>query len=344
MQIIFHPHSLKLRHTFRISRESHDVQKSLIVELTDGHISGFGEATSNPYYKVTIESMQEHLRKVVLPKDWGAPSDLWSAAKPQLEGDSFALCALDLAAYDYWGKKNKQPTHKMLGLNIEKIPLSNYTIGIAEIDKMVSKLQEFSNWPIFKIKLGTDKDLEIIKELRKQTKALFRVDANCGWSTEQTIEYSKVLKDLNVEFIEQPLPANQWQEMKKVFSHSALPIIADESCITESDVDKCLDCFHGINIKLTKCGGITPALRMIQKAKANHKKVMIGCMTESTVGISAIAQLTPLLDYVDMDGAVLLGEDIADGVKVREGKAIFPKLVYGNGITLHNKPFTVELT
>lgn len=343
MQIKFHPHHLKLRHTFRISRESRDIQETLIVELTDGKISGYGEATANPYYKVTLESMQTTLKKINLPSHWETPSELWSLLSNQFKNDSFAQCALDLAAYDFWGKRNNQATYQMLGLKLNNQLMSNYTIGIDTIPKMVSKLQEFANWPIFKIKLGTNNDLEIVKELRKHTNAVFRVDANCGWTAKQTIEFSKALKDLNVEFIEQPLPASEWQEMQKVFQHSALPIIADESCIVESDVEKCLPYFHGINIKLTKCGGITPALRMIHTAKANAKKVMVGCMTESTVGISAIAQLLPLLDYVDMDGAVLLGEDIADGVKVKEGLAIFPKNCFGNGVTIYNKPFEVKI-
>ena len=341
MKTIFHPHHLKLRHTFRISRESRDVQETLIVELSDGVISGYGEATANPYYKVTLDSLQETIRKINIPDKWETPTQLWDQLKSQFGNDSFAQCAVDLAAYDYWGKKNGKPAWKMLGLDIKKTLLSNYTIGIDTIPKMVSKMEEFKNWPIFKIKLGTDNDLEIVKELRKHTKAIFRVDANCGWTMDQTIEFSKALKELNVEFIEQPLPADKWEDMAKVTQKSALPIIADESCITENDVEKCLKSFHGINIKLTKCGGISPALRMIKKAKDAGKKVMVGCMTESTVGISAIAQLLPLLDYVDMDGAVLLGEDIADGVKVVNGKAIYPTNINGNGITLKDKPFPV---
>ena len=343
MKVIFHPHFLKLRHTFRISRESRDVQETLIVELTDGTISGYGEATANPYYKVTVDSMQDTIKKIKIPDQWETPTQLWNLLKNQFGKDSFAQCAIDLAAYDFWGKKNKKPVWQMLGLDVKKTLLSNYTIGIDSIPKMVTKMEEFKDWPIFKIKLGTKEDLEIVRELRKHTKAVFRVDANCGWTMAQTIDFSHALKELNVEFIEQPMPADKWVEMEEVTKKSALPIIADESCIVEGDVDKCLKSFHGINIKLTKCGGISPALRMIKKAKDAGKKVMVGCMTESTVGISAIAQLLPLLDYVDMDGAVLLGEDIADGVKVVNGKAVYPSQVNGSGITLKEKPFPVVI-
>ncbi len=189
-------------------------------------------------------------------------------------------------------------------------------------------------WPIYKIKLGTDDDVAIVKELRKHTDAIFRIDANCAWSAEETIHNAPLLKDLGVEFLEQPLKADDWQGMEKVMHQSVLPAIADESCIVETDVEKCGLHFSGINIKLTKCGGLTPALRMIKKGKETGLKIMVGCMTESSVGISAIAQLLPQLDYVDMDGAMLLKEDIANGVQIfKDGKVIFPTLG-GSGTTL----------
>jgi len=147
-------------------------------------------------------------------------------------------------------------------------------------------------------------DLKIVRELRKHTTALFRVDANCGWTAEQTIEFAPALKELGVEFIEQPLPPEDVDGARRAFAKSALPLIADESCIVEADVDRCAGAFHGINIKLTKCGGLAPARRMAARARALGLQLMVGCMTESSVGISAIAQLLPLLDYVDMDGAV----------------------------------------
>jgi L-alanine-DL-glutamate epimerase-like enolase superfamily enzyme len=162
---------------------------------------------------------------------------------------------------------------------------------------------------------------------------VFRVDANCAWTVEQTIEYSRELAELGVEFIEQPLAADQWEGMCRVVQESMLPVIADESCQVEADVDRCQGHFHGINIKLCKCGGLTPARRMIQRARELNLRVMVGCMTESTVGISAIAQLLPLLDYVDMDGALLLREDIATGVTVQQGRCLYPDRP-GHGVEL----------
>lgn len=339
---------LPLRHTFTISRESINVQPTLIVELEeDGH-HGYGEATTNRYYGVTIESLTaavERVRPILEGITLTDPTQLWARIHQELEpglaagrsgevepglapvgsSGSFALCAIDQAAHDLWGKKRGQPVYRLWGLETSRLPVTNYTIGIDQIDLMVAKMREFPDWPVYKIKLGTSHDLEIVRALRAHTAATFRVDANCGWTAEETIRNARELAGLGVEFIEQPLPADQREAMRRVRAESVLPLIADESCIVESDVDPCRDGFHGINIKLVKCGGLTPARRMIQRARELGLKVMVGCMTESSVGISAIAQLLPLLDYVDMDGALLLARDIARGVTIEQGHCRYPR-------------------
>ncbi len=336
MKLLTHTFDLPLLHTFTISRESTCVQPTLIVELTDGKHHGYGEATSNSYYGMTLDNMRralETVRHLVEAIETVEPTSLWDEVSTHLHECSFALCALDQAAHDLWGKQQGAPVYRLWHLDETQIPLSNYTIGIDSIDVMVEKLHEMSDWPIYKIKLGTDHDLDIVAELRKHTNAVFRVDANCGWKAEETIANSHELKRLGVEFIEQPLPADDWDGYRKVRQDSALPIIADESCISEADVAACQDLFHGINIKLVKCGGMTPARRMIRQARELDMKVMVGCMTESTVGISAIAQLLPLLDYVDMDGAALLAKDIASGVVVDRGRCRYSE-INGNGVEL----------
>lgn len=335
MQIQLQKHTLALRHTFSISRESHDFQDTLIVGLSlNGH-TGFGEATSNPYYKITVESMMSEIdsvQKEIETYDFIDPETFHDFLKAK-GLSNFALCAMDLAAHDLYGKLKGKPLYELWGTQKDRYPLTNYTIGIAPVDEMVSKMIEMP-WPIYKIKLGTEDDVAIVRELRKHTDAIFRIDANCAWTAEETIQNAPLLKELGVEFLEQPLKADDWEGMEKVVHQSVLPIIADESCIVEADVEKCALHFNGINIKLTKCGGLTPALRMIRKGKELGLKVMVGCMTESTVGISAIAQLLPQLDYVDMDGALLLKKDIAKGVEIQEnGKVIFPELA-GSGVTL----------
>jgi L-Ala-D/L-Glu epimerase len=328
MELILHRFDLPLKHTFTITHESRDIQPTLIVELKDGEYSGFGEATETPYYGVTIDKMVAQLKSIkteIEAFELTDPQIFWKEmATKLLDAHPFALCALDCAAWDLWAKKKKLPLYKALGLDISKNVITDYTIGIDKIPKMVAKMKELP-FPLYKIKLGTDNDIEIVKELRKHTEAIFRVDANTAWTATQTIENAVQLKELGVEFIEQPLKANDWEGMKEVYEHSVLPIIADESCILESDVAKCAGYFHGINIKLMKCGGITPALRMISEAKNKGLKVMIGCMTESTIGCSAIAHLLPLLDYVDMDGPLLVDDKISEGITIDFGKVIYAK-------------------
>ncbi len=335
MKISLKKFRLQLKHTFSISRESHDFQDTLIVGLSLEGKTGYGEATSNPYYGNTIESMMAEItaiEKEIEGFQLTTP-EIFHAFLVSKGLSNFTVCALDLAAHDLYGKLLDKPLYEIWGTNTKTYPTTNYTIGIASIEEMVSKMKE-TPWPIYKIKLGTDNDVAIVKELRQHTDAKFRIDANCAWSAKETIINAPLLKELGVEFLEQPLKADDWEGMEQVMHQSVLPVIADESCIVESDVEKCALHFSGVNIKLTKCGGLTPALRMISAAKEMGLKVMVGCMTESSVGISAIAQLLPQLDYVDMDGALLLKGDIASGVQIEsDGTVIFPAMG-GSGITL----------
>lgn len=327
---------LPLRHVFTIAHGSTTIQKVLIVELEEDGVCGYGEACVIGYYGFTIEQMTQALESVredLARRTLDDPVSLWDELHPKLAHNPFAQCALDQAAHDLWGKKLGKPVRELWGLRTDRIPVTNYTIGIDRVDVMVAKMEEFPGWPIYKIKLGTPNDLQIVRELRRHTDAIFRVDANCSWTADDTIRNAHELKQLSVEFIEQPLPADRWQDMQRVFAESELPIIADESCIAPTDVDRCHRHFHGVNIKLMKAGGLTPARRMIARARELNMRVMVGCMTESSVGISAIAQLLPLLDYVDMDGAVLLARDIASGVTVERGVCHYPNRP-GNGVEM----------
>ncbi len=336
MQLYLHTFDLRLRHIFTISRQSISTQPTLIVELRDGGRSGFGEATSDDYYGATIEAMSavlESTRTKLEHLTLHDPASLWEQLAPILSNNPFAQCALDEAAHDLWGKQLELPTWKAWGLSLENLPLTNYTIGIDTIETMVAHMHEFPDWPIYKIKLGTKDDLAIVRELRRHTKSVFRVDANCAWTADETIRNSHELATLGVEFIEQPLPEARRDDMRRVRELSALPMIADESCQREEDIDRCAEYFDGVNIKLVKCGGLTPARRMITRARELGLRVMVGCMTESTVGTSAIAQLLPLLDYVDMDGPLLLADDVATGVTIQQGACIFSNEC-GNGVRL----------
>lgn len=338
MELLLHRFDLRLRHTFTIAHDSRDVQETLIVELRDdslrdGTLSGFGEATANNYYGITIDRMITdlgQLRPQIETADWASAEALWEQLHDRLKTNPFAQCALDEAAHDLVAKRAGKPLYAQWGLDPTHIPPTNFTIGLDTPEVMLSKMKEMP-WPLYKIKLGRsagagtplgrgDDDLALLRLLRQHTDALFRVDANCGWTAEQTLAYAPELMELGVEFIEQPLPADDWDGMARLRAASPLPIIADESCIVETDVARCADYYHGVNIKLTKCGGLTPARRMIAEARQRGLSVMVGCMTESSVGISAIAHLLPLLDYVDMDGSLLITNDPATGVTFDYGQ------------------------
>ncbi len=335
MKLTLHAYTLVLKHRFTISRGSRKSQEALVVALSDGEHCGFGETTTNLYYQITMDSLKEIITRneaAICALSTETPALFWRKLYPLFKENLFALCALDIAYSDLYAKRKNKKLVDYWGLDTTKNPMTNYTIGIDTVANMVAKMKALP-WPIYKIKLGTKNDLEIVTELRKHTDAIFRIDANCGWTADETIENSYKLKELGVEFLEQPLPANDIEGAKKVFQNSALPIIADESCIEEKDVEKCVGLFHGINVKLSKCGGLTPGKRMLEKATSLGLKTMVGCMTESTVGISAIAHLLPLLDYVDMDGSLLLKEDIATGIRIKNG-VIYYAAINGTGVAL----------
>ena len=331
MQLKIHPLKLSLKRPFTIAHGTFHYREAVVVELIDGVYSGFGEATAISYYGKNIAdfltTLEAH-RSLIEEKEFSHPSDYYEALYPALRRHPFLLCALDVAAHDLWAKRLGQSLYQALGLSVDQLIQSNFTIGIGTIEEMLDQMNSL-NFPIYKIKLGTKEDIAIIKALREKSTAVFRIDANGAWTAEETIHNAKVLQSLGVEFIEQPLPQEDWEGMKAVYQHSVLPIIADESCQTKADIKRCHAYFHGVNIKLMKCGGITPALEMIQEAKELDMEVMLGCMTESSIGISAIAHLAPLLDYVDMDGALLLKEDPAQGAWVSEGNIFFGE---GNGL------------
>jgi L-Ala-D/L-Glu epimerase len=322
MKLTLHSLLLPLAHPFTISRGTLTEQQSLVVELSGDGISGWGEVTPNRFYHRSLENLRQSIESAHPFLNRYAtepPEDVWMEAMQRLE-DPFAVSALDIAAHDWYARREGVQIWQRWGLNWQKVPQSSYTIAIDTIDRMVQKLEERPDWTIYKIKLGTGDDLEIVRRIRSATSARLRVDANCAWSVEQAIENSVALQELGVEFIEQPLPADaDIDQHRQVFSRSCLPIIADESCQVESDVVKCQGCFHGINVKISKCGGLTPAIRMLRLAKQLGMKTMVGCMVESSIGISAAAQLLPLLDYADLDGSTLLREDPTVGVKLHQG-------------------------
>ena len=296
MQLQYFSIELPFEYPFSISggrTKTH--QPSLIVSLTLGNITGWGEAPAIVYYGVTVENMLLVLeaKKAMIEKfAFTTPDRFWHFLHHLLPQHPFLVAALDIAAWDLYGKLSRKPLFALWNTEWKNTPLTDYTIGIDSPEKMLQKMQA-KPWPIYKIKLGTPNDLPIMQQLTQNSTATFRVDANAGWTTEEGM---LALKDI-----------------------SSIPLFADESCVSESDVAKCAGYFTGINIKLTKCSGITPALRMITEAREKNLQIMMGSMNESTIGTAAIAQFLPQLDYVDADGPLLLSKDIAQGLTFSNG-------------------------
>ena len=335
MKVNYWSHNLKFRYPFTISKGTKTHQPSLIVELEHMGIKGYGEACAIAYYNIPVEKMISDLeeKKTMIERfAFTDPERYWHYLHHLIPNNNFLVCALDIAAWDLYGKLRRKKLYELWGGDISKNPLCDYTIGIDSIEIMLSKMKE-KPWPIYKIKVGTANDIAIIKTLRENTDAVFRVDANAAWDLETALQLLPRLKELGVEFVEQPLAKDNWEGMKTLYKASPLPLYADEACVLESDVEKCKDHFHGINIKLTKCSGLTPARRMIKKARELDLKVMVGCMNESMVGSAAIAHLLPFIDQVDMDGPLLLEENIGTGLSYDYGKISYGE-GYGLGITI----------
>ena len=339
MRVTYTSINLPFEYPFTISRGTKTHQPSLIVALENRGTIGYGEAPAISYYNISVEKMIEDLERkkgMVEKFAFTTPDRYWHFLHHLFPANPFLVCALDMAGWDLYGKMRNCPLHTLwnAGATGNEI-LTDYTIGIDSIDQMVAKMQS-KPWPVYKIKLGTEQDIAIVEALRLHTTATIRIDANAAWTVEEALLKIPALQQLGVEFIEQPLAKDDWDGMKILFEKSSLPLIADESCVAESDVLKCAGHFHGINIKLTKCSGITPALRMIKKARELNLKVMAGSMNESTVGTAAIAHLMPQLDFIDADGPLLLSEDIAEGLSFNSGKISLSSRA-GLGVTLNKK-------
>jgi L-alanine-DL-glutamate epimerase-like enolase superfamily enzyme len=325
VKLSFKTVDLKLRHTFRISRGTQDVAQVVITTLEHDGIQGHGEASPSRRYGETTETVLDFLQKVDL-REFSSPFELEGITvylDSVATGNPAAKAAVDVALHDWIGKKLGQPLYRLWGLDKSRTPLTSFTIGLDLPDVIARKVSEAEEYPILKIKLGTDRDRDIMAAVRKQTKKPIRVDANEGWKTKElALERIKWLEQEGVEFVEQPMTAADLAGCAWLRERVNLPLIADESCVRLQDVPKLRDAFDGINIKLMKCGGLREAMRMIHTARALGMKVMIGCMVESSVAVTAAAHLSPLVDYADLDGNLLVTNDPFEGVKVLEGKLI----------------------
>ena len=322
---------LQLKHPFKIARRSTDAYRQVISVEID---SGIGETAPARFYGETVETVSVALETIAtaLPNNLDAIQDVMSTVETTLGGNCAAKSAIDMALHDRLGKKLGVPLYKLWGLNPQNTPYTSFTIGLDAPEVMAEKTRNAEAYPILKVKLGTSRDIEIIETLRSVTDKPIYVDANTAWTPKEAVRKIRELAKYGVELVEQPTKPSDLAGLKFVRENSELPVIADESVKRTSDIPALVGCFDGINIKLVKCGGLLEAHRMIHVARAHGLLVMIGCMIESSLGITAAAHLTPLVDYADLDGNLLITNDPYTGVTLNNGKLILPKLP-GIGVT-----------
>jgi L-alanine-DL-glutamate epimerase-like enolase superfamily enzyme len=316
MKIRYAAVDLPFKHPFTISKGTKTHQPTFVVELEWNGVTGVGEAPAISYYHIPVTKMIEDLeRKRVMVERFALtdPERFWHFLHHLFPDNSFLVCALDMAGWDLIGKLRGLPLYRLWGLEMANAPLTDYTIGLDTPARMAEKVMDLP-WPVYKIKAGGTGDLDRLRAIRNVTQAPIRVDANAGWTLDEALANISAYREAGVEFIEQPLAKDDLDGMAQLRLMSSLPLLADESCVTEDDVKKCSGLFHGINIKLTKCGGITPARRMLKHARSLGLSTMLGCMNESTIGTAALVHLSPLATYLDADGPLLLAEDTANGL------------------------------
>lgn len=326
---------LTTKHPFVIARGSDHDNRVVWVRLTDGDgREGWGEADPSSYYGETVETVLAVLKRLEpqLPPD---PFDLEVAEArfaQHAPGNGAARAALSVALHDLVGKRLGEPLWRLWGLDPSRAPNSSFTIGLDTPERMGEKVAEASHYSIFKIKLGTDRDEHILRAIRAATDKPIRVDANAGWTRARALAMLPVLKEYGVEFVEQPLVADDVEGLAMLRRQGVLPIIVDESCVSAADIPGLVGAVDGINIKLAKCGSLREALRMIAIARAHGMLVMVGCMIESSLGITAAAHFTPLVDAADLDGAALTANDPFIGATIERGPIRLPNSP-GLGVT-----------
>jgi L-Ala-D/L-Glu epimerase len=321
---------LRTTHPFIIARGGSSEYRVVRVTVTDDDgATGWGEAAPSKHYGETADTVA-----AALPAYAGVleGADAWSlealehAMAKALRFNASARAAVSAALHDLAGKRLGVPLHRMWGLDPAASPPTSFTIGIAPDEATLrERVKEAGSYPVLKIKLGSSWDERIMRVVREMEPGkVLRVDANAAWTPKHALHMIPILQELGVEFVEQPLAAHEVDGLRFVRERSALPIIADESCLVSTDIPRLAGAVDGINIKLAKCGGLREALRMIATARAHDMSVMCGCMVESSLGITAAAQLAPLLDYADLDGAALVENDPYRGATIEGGALVLP--------------------
>ena len=323
MKFRYSPYTLELKHTFTVASNSRTTTPVMLVEVEKDGVTGYGEASMPPYLGESHETAAAFLSKVNLSKypDPFLLEDILRDIDAIAPGNCAAKAAVDIALHDWAGKKMGQPWYRIWGLDPAKTPVTTFTIGIDTPEVVRQKTREADVYKVLKVKLGRENDKEMIETIREVTDTPITVDANQGWKNrDAALRMAEWLATQRVLFIEQPMPKDRPDDSAWLRARSPLPLIADESVQRLADVPNAAGIFDGINIKLMKCTGLHEAHRMITAARALGLKVMLGCMTETSCAISAAAQLSPLVDWADLDGALLIKNDLFDGATIVDGK------------------------
>jgi len=337
MTLRFKPYELHLRHVFTVAEGSRSTTPVMLTELEYNNIIGFGEASMPPYLGENHETARSFLSKIDIAQ-FESPflmEDILAYVDQLATGNYAAKASVDIALHDLVGKLMNQPWYKIWGLNPKKTPYTSFTIGMDKPDVMKAKVREASPYRILKVKLGQGNDKAMIEAVRSETDKPICVDINQGWTDKNmALEMAHWLKDKGVVFIEQPMSKTSFDDTAWLTQNSPLPIIADEAFQTIGDFKKVQGVYSGVNIKLMKCGGLRSAFIMIKMARSLGMKVMIGCMTETSCAVTAAAQLSPLVDWADLDGNLLIDNDVFVGATIDDGKVILPN---GPGIGIRQK-------
>ena len=326
MQIDAKPIDLKLTTPFRISRGVQTVASNALVQIKHNGYTGYGEAAPDEFYGENVETVLACIATFAgnLGDDPFLIEDIMNHLDHLIRLNPAAKAAVDMALYDLVGKMLNVPVYKLLGLNPAHTPHTSFTLGIDTPNNMAKKALLARDYPILKVKVGTKHDLDNLKAIREVSPAIIRVDVNTAWTPKEAIKMINVLAPYNIEFVEQPIAPRDLSGLKLVRENVPVPIIADESCVTVEDIPRLAECVDGVNFKLMKSNGMTNVLKMIHVARAHNLRVMIGCMIESSLAITAAAHLTPLVDYADLDGNLLIDNDPYVGVVVEHGKLVLP--------------------
>lgn len=319
--------SLRTRHPFIIARGGQSDYRTVMVRIQDADGNeGWGEAAATRFYGETLETVQAALPTYAahLGDDPGQLEAIEARLLAALGGNAAARVAISAALHDLVAKRAGMPLCRWWGLDPAAAPQSTFTIGLDTPDRLRMKVAEAEEYPILKVKLGGADDLMVLRTIREATDKELRVDANCAWSAAQAVAMLPVLAEFGVTLLEQPVAPRDHEGLGRVRAAATIPVIADESCVTARDIPPLVGKVDGINIKLAKCGSLREALRMIAIARAHHLQVMVGCMIESSLGITAAAHLTPLVDVVDLDGAALLAQDPFVGATIHGGQVRLP--------------------